>query len=98
MLKAVFDRSKHVYTSDAFVELVKDAVRFFNGTPVHTLPPPERFKGTGVYAIYYIGSNELYQTYTELNRLAYNHPIYGSQLAHLTLFRSFPIFSISQTS
>lgn len=34
-----FDRSKHIYTSTAFAELVKDAVRFFNGTPVHTLPP-----------------------------------------------------------
>jgi hypothetical protein len=43
-----FDRSKHIYKNDAFVELVKDAVRFFNGTPVHTLPPPERFFGVGV--------------------------------------------------
>lgn len=33
-----FDRSKHVYTNEAFVELVKDAIRFFNGTPVHALP------------------------------------------------------------
>lgn len=71
-----FDRNEHIYKNDAFAELVKDAVRFFNGTPVHNLPPPESFLGTGVYALYYIGSNPLYQRYAELNRLAYNYPIY----------------------
>jgi Eco29kI restriction endonuclease len=72
----LFDRNKHTYKSAAFVELVKDAVRFFNGTPVHPLPPAEIFLGTGVYALYYIGQNYLYQRYAELNRLAYNYPIY----------------------
>jgi len=71
-----FDRNEHIYKNDAFAELVKDAVRFFNGTPIHSLPPPESFLGTGVYALYYIGSNPLYQQYAELNRLAYNYPIY----------------------
>jgi Eco29kI restriction endonuclease len=71
-----FDRSKHVYTNDAFVELVKDAIRFFNGTPVHSLPPPERFLGTGVYALYYTGKAKPYAKYAELNRLAYDFPIY----------------------
>jgi len=71
-----FDRSKHIYKNDAFVELVKDAVRFFNGTPVHTLPPPERFFGVGVYAIYYTGKNLIYKKYSELNRLSYDFPIY----------------------
>jgi Eco29kI restriction endonuclease len=71
-----FDRKKHLYKSEAFAELVKDAVRFFNGTPVHTLPPPETFLGTGVYALYYTGQNPLYRKYAELNRLAYNYPIY----------------------
>jgi hypothetical protein len=71
-----FDRNKHTYKSEVFVELVKDAVRFFNGTPVHTLPPPETFLGTGVYALYYIGQNPLYREYAELNRLAYIYPIY----------------------
>lgn len=71
-----FDRTKHVYQNDAFSELVKDAVRFFNGTPVHTLPPPEKFFGTGVYALYYIGDNFIYQKCAELNRLSYDYPIY----------------------
>ncbi len=71
-----FDRNQHLYKNEAFAELVKDAVRFFNGTPAHTLPPPESFSGTGVYALYYTGSHPLYARYAELNRLAYQCPIY----------------------
>lgn len=71
-----FDRRRHVYKNDAFAELVKDAVRFFNGTPVHALPPQESFLGTGVYALYYIGRNPLYRQYAKLNRLSYGYPIY----------------------
>ncbi len=71
-----FDRKKHIYKSEAFVELVKDAVRFFNGTPIHPLPPAETFLGTGVYALYYTGQNPIYSKYADLNRLAYNYPIY----------------------
>ncbi|MCF6179309.1 MAG: Eco29kI family restriction endonuclease, partial [Geopsychrobacter sp.] len=68
--------AKHVYRNDAFVELVKDAVRFFNGTPVHSLPLSEIFTGTGVYALYYTGQNPLYIKYAEMNRLSYGCPIY----------------------
>ena len=71
-----FDRDEHVYRNRAFVELVKDAVRFFNGTPVCAAPPPEKFTGCGVYALYYTGKNPHYLRYSELNRLAYNYPIY----------------------
>lgn len=71
-----FDRNKHVYKNDAFSELVKDAVRFFNGTPVQALPPDTRFTGTGVYALYYTGSLKIYQAYADLNRLSYGYPIY----------------------
>lgn len=76
MKSKAFDRSEHVYKNDAFAELVKDAIRFFNGTPVHALPPPESFLGTGVYAIYYTGKNPAYKKYAELNRLSYSYPIY----------------------
>jgi hypothetical protein len=71
-----FDRSEHIYKNSAFEELVKDAIRFFNGTPVHALPPPERFSGVGVYSLYYTGKLEIYSKYAELNRLQYGHPIY----------------------
>lgn len=76
MKKEVFDRQKHIYESNAFVELIKDAVRFFNGTPVHDIPPPERYLGRGVHALYYIGDNPIYKRYAELNRLSYDYPIY----------------------
>ena len=76
MIRQPFDRNKHVYHNEAFVELAKDAVRFFNGTPVHELPPPEKFLGTGVYALYYTSDNPLYTRYKELNRLSYDFPIY----------------------
>ena len=71
-----FDRSKHVFRSDAFAELIKDTIRFFNGTPVHRLPPPEHFDGTGVYAIYYVGGNPYYADLYKANRLGFLQPIY----------------------
>jgi hypothetical protein len=71
-----FDRQEHIYRNDTFAELVKDGVRFFNGTPVLELPPVERFSGRGVYALYYIGKSKLYAKYGELNRLSYGYPIY----------------------
>ena len=76
MKPITFDRTKHLYRNNAFSELVKDAVRFFNGTPVHSLPLMETFFETGVYALYYIGQNAAYEKYAVLNRLAYTHPIY----------------------
>jgi hypothetical protein len=75
-LMTKFEREKHVYKSDAFEEIIKDTIRFFNGTPVHTLPPPERFHGTGVYAIYYIGKSKYYKNLFDLNRLEFSQPIY----------------------
>ncbi len=71
-----FDRSKHVFRSDVFSEIIKDTMRFFNGTPVHTLPPPEYFEGAGVYALYYIGKNTLYEELYRQNRTSFSLPIY----------------------
>lgn len=71
-----FDRSKHVFFSEAFAEIIKDTMRFFNGTPVHRLPPPENFIGTGVYALYYTGKSKYYIPLYEANRISFNTPIY----------------------
>lgn len=76
MARKPFDRSEHIYMNGAFAELVKDAVRFFNGTPVYDLPLPIRFTGSGVYTLYYIGQNPLYAPLAQANRLAYDLPIY----------------------
>ncbi len=75
-METVFEREKHIYKSDAFEELIKDTIRFFNGTPVYKLPPPVKFHGTGVYALYYIGKSEYYQALYEQNRLEFYQPIY----------------------
>lgn len=72
-----FDRDKHIYRCDTFSELLKDAVRFFHGTPVCAFPPREKFQGAGVYALYYIGKSGLYGCFgREINREQYALPIY----------------------
>ena len=72
-----FERNKHVYRCDEFSELLKDAVRFFHGTTVCTFPPDEKFSGSGVYALYYIGKTGLYGRFgQEINREEYRLPIY----------------------
>jgi Eco29kI restriction endonuclease len=70
------DRKKHQYKNDAFVELVKDAVGFFNSTPLQSLPLPDSFIGSGVYGIYYTGKLPLYQAYANLNYPSCRYPIY----------------------
>lgn len=71
-----FDRSKHIFHSDAFTEIIKDIIRFFNGTPIQYLPPSENFIGTGVYALYYIGKSKYYSRLYELNRMSFCQPMY----------------------
>ncbi len=72
----IFEREKHVYHSDYFAEIIKDTIRFFNGTPVYCLPPPAKFEGAGVYALYYIGKSQYYRYLYQLNRLNFVQPIY----------------------
>lgn len=74
-MEFTFDRSKHVFHSPEFEELVNDTIRFFNGTPVQPVPPIEKFEGTGVYALYFIGKGSLYNQFHEINRLEYRQPI-----------------------
>lgn len=77
IVEEAFSREKHVYRNDAFEEILKDAVLFFNGTPVHSLPPPERFDGAGVYAIYCLSKTGIYQKFgQQINRMEYAVPIY----------------------
>lgn len=75
-MKFSFDRSKHVFYSPEFEELIKDTIRFFNGTPIQPMPPLEDFEGAGVYALYFIGKKGIYKKFHEINRLDYRQPIY----------------------
>lgn len=72
-----FKREEHVYKNEEFSEILKDAVRFFHGTPVFSLPPPEKFIGAGIYAIYCIARTGIYSKFGgEVNRTSYSVPIY----------------------
>lgn len=71
-----FDRSKHLYIYPDFDEIIKDTIRFFNGTPVHPISIQERFSGTGVYAIYCIDKTGIYSRFHLINRTEFRVPIY----------------------
>ncbi len=71
-----FEREKHVYSSPDFEEIIKDTLRFFNGTPVHSVPVSERFNGTGVYSIYCISKKGIYRDFHKINRTSFDMPIY----------------------
>jgi len=70
------DLNLHIFRSSKFRSVVDDAIRFFSETPAHRLPPPDRFIGGGVYALYYIGGFELYRPIAFLNSRALMQPIY----------------------
>lgn len=71
-----FERSKHVYISPNLEEVIKDTIRFFNGTPIYPIPVPERFHGTGIYALYCIAQSGIYSKFHSVNRTAFHMPIY----------------------
>ena len=71
-----FDRDQHIYSSPGFDEIIKDTIRFFNGTPVYPLPISERFHGTGIYALYCIAQSGIYAKFHEINRTEFAIPIY----------------------
>ncbi|MGI5867863.1 MAG: Eco29kI family restriction endonuclease [Kiritimatiellia bacterium] len=77
ILNRPFKREEHVYENEQFSEMLKDAVRFFHGTPVFNIPPPEKFSGAGVYALYCLSRSGMYSKFgNEINRTAYSVPIY----------------------
>ncbi len=71
-----FDCTEHIFRSPKFRSVVKEAVDFFVQTPLQTLPPPVRFIGGGVYALYYLGEHELYSNLSRLNQADCKYPIY----------------------
>lgn len=73
---ANFDPHLHVFHSTTLVTVVNEAIEFFTQTPIQILPPPEKFLGGGVYALYYCGDFEYYTTLSEVNEGSYELPIY----------------------
>jgi Eco29kI restriction endonuclease len=71
-----FNPELHTFRLLGLKSVVKEALNFFEGTAVHKLPPPERFYGAGIYALYYIGEYELYKPIAERNKDEIICPIY----------------------
>jgi hypothetical protein len=71
-----FDHTAHIFRSPKLRSIVEDAIEFFAQTPLQTLPPPTRFIGGGVYALYYAGEHELYAILSALNHKDCTYPIY----------------------
>jgi hypothetical protein len=71
-----FDYKRHIYYSSQFKSVVEDAIQFFTETPIYRLPPPGRFIGSGVYALYYAGDFKLYAKIANANRDTCALPIY----------------------
>ncbi|MGH8550102.1 MAG: Eco29kI family restriction endonuclease [Methylococcales bacterium] len=71
-----FDSNLHTFRSPEFQSVVKNAVHFFARTPVCLVPPSQRFRGAGVYALYYFGRFTLYAKLATANHSDYSQPIY----------------------
>lgn len=67
---------QHILRLPEFQGVVEKAVRFFEETPALELPPPRRFPGCGVYALYYLGNLEIYAPLAEANQSVCWQPIY----------------------
>ena len=67
---------EQTFRSAKFESVIQEMVRFMMASPIHPLPPNERFSGAGVYALYYVGSFEYYQFITSANQPAMTTPIY----------------------
>ncbi len=60
-MPTAIDLKKHTFTSRKFESVIQEAMRFMMASPIHPLPPADRFPGAGVYALYYCGGFEYYR-------------------------------------
>ncbi len=56
---------KHIFHSEVVPTLIKEALEFFDATPLEKLPLTTSFNGAGVYALYYTGKYDHYSFYTK---------------------------------
>lgn len=66
----------HTFCSPTFASVVGEAISFFRNTPIHNLPPNSQFDGAGVYALYYVGTFDLYEHLAKVNQKECEKPIY----------------------
>ena len=70
------DVKLHTFRSPKFASVVREAILFFENTPIQPLPPAESFFGVGVYSLYYKGNFPLYSHITSANLERLTTPIY----------------------
>ncbi len=92
-----FNDSLHVFESPQFKSVVEDAVAFFDSTPVHPLPPTDRFIGPGVYGLYYTGDFEPYLAIADANRNEMVKPIYVGKAVSPGWRQAAPVTLLRQT-
>jgi hypothetical protein len=68
--------ASQTFKSSLLEGVVKEAIAFFEQTPVHDMPPQVSIAGLGVYAIYYTGALEHYEHLGRLNSKQCAIPIY----------------------
>lgn len=56
---------QHIFHSEVVGKLIKEAIEFFDKTPLKRLPLQAAFAGTGVYALYYTGQYDHYAFYAK---------------------------------
>jgi len=71
-----FHPSQHIFKSPKVHAVINEAIAFLNQTPIHQLPLPEPFIGTGVYILYYLGNYALYKKIADANMPECTQPIY----------------------
>jgi hypothetical protein len=74
-----FNIEAHRFASSILHTVVNDAVEFFASTQPYNLPPPQRFLGPGIYALYYIGTTGIYGELGKKNVGELKYPIYVGQ-------------------
>jgi len=67
---------EHTFRSAKLGEVVKEAIRFLETSPVCPLPPKNTGAGGGVYCLYYLGDFAAYAPLSIVNREEVRLPIY----------------------
>lgn len=75
-MSTAVDLKKHTFASPKFKSVLQEAMRFMMRSPIHPLPPADRFPGAGVYALYYCGNFDHYNHIVVADQKDANTPIY----------------------
>jgi len=74
-----FDPRDHLFESPIIQAVVDEAIDFFINCPPIPLPPPSKFEGGGVYALYFTGTEGIYSLLGQKNDRSLDQPVYIGQ-------------------